>query len=101
MGLEPRLTCLPRSRRFKVGNSEYKWKIADNQTDLFVSFLMIRGKIVADCIFCQCVDSRNRTIASWSQETLTLRVTPRAANILDRLIVTCTLNLYMKQLGHW
>lgn len=72
-----------KSRRFKAGGSEYKWKIAENQADLF------------------CVDSRARTVASWAQETLTLRVAPRAANILDRLIVTCTLNLYMKQLGQW
>ncbi|KIM91026.1 hypothetical protein PILCRDRAFT_1246 [Piloderma croceum F 1598] len=72
-----------KSRRFKAGDSEYKWKIAENERDLF------------------CVDSWNRTIASWSQDTLTLRVASRAANILDRLIVTCTLNLYMKQLGQW
>lgn len=26
-----------RSRRFKAGGSEYKWKIADNDSDLFVS----------------------------------------------------------------
>lgn len=31
------LNMVRRSRRFKAGGSEYKWKIAENNTDLYVS----------------------------------------------------------------
>ncbi|KAK0191264.1 hypothetical protein F5146DRAFT_1047887 [Armillaria mellea] len=71
------------SRRFKVGGSEYKWKIAGNNTDLF------------------CVDSRGKTVATWLQEELTLRVATRVESILDRVVVTCFLNLWVRHLGDW
>jgi len=67
-----------RSRRFKAGNSEYKWKIAENEADLF------------------CVDSKGKTIASWSQQEDMLRVALRCEPILDRLVVSCMMNLWFK-----
>ncbi|KAJ6629163.1 hypothetical protein B0H10DRAFT_2160627 [Mycena sp. CBHHK59/15] len=66
------------SRRFKAGGSEYKWKI-----DM------------------QCVDSRGKTVATWSQEETTLRVKAQVEHVLDRIIVTCLLNLWIRQLGLW
>ncbi|KAF9045893.1 hypothetical protein BDZ89DRAFT_1108754 [Hymenopellis radicata] len=71
------------SRRFKAGNAEYKWKIAENDNDIF------------------CVDSKGKTVASWSQETLTLSVSSKVESILDRVVVTCFLNLWVRQLGDW
>ncbi|GBE79301.1 hypothetical protein SCP_0204990 [Sparassis crispa] len=70
-----------KSRRFKVAGSEYKWKIAENGVDLF------------------CVSTRGKTVAVWSQETQVLRVTERAEGFLDRVVVTCLLNLWMKNLN--
>ncbi|EPQ59599.1 hypothetical protein GLOTRDRAFT_103596 [Gloeophyllum trabeum ATCC 11539] len=72
-----------KSRRFKAGGSEYKWKIAENNIDLF------------------CVDSRGRTVATWAQSELTLCVVPSAEAILDHLVVTCLLHLWIRQLGRW
>ncbi|KAL6299127.1 hypothetical protein BKA93DRAFT_620044 [Sparassis latifolia] len=72
-----------KSRRFKVAGSEYKWKIAENGVDLF------------------CVSTRGKTVAVWSQETQVLRVTERAEGFLDRVVVTCLLNLWMKNLNIW
>ncbi|KAG1753859.1 uncharacterized protein EDB91DRAFT_420884 [Suillus paluster] len=72
------------SRRFKSGTGAgYKWKIADNKTDLY------------------CVDSQDKYIASWSNQERILRVTPRASALLDRLVVTCFLNVWCKGLGRW
>ncbi|KAF5388034.1 hypothetical protein D9615_000230 [Tricholomella constricta] len=71
------------SRRFKAGGSVYKWKIADNEVDLY------------------CVDSWGRTIATWTQEQLQLSVAARVEDILDRLVVTCLLNLWIRHLGQW
>ncbi|KAF8211290.1 hypothetical protein K438DRAFT_1568740 [Mycena galopus ATCC 62051] len=70
------------SRRFKAGGSEYKWKLSEG-SDLF------------------CVDSRGKTVATWSQEEATLHVGVQAETILDRMVVTCLLNLWIRQLGHW
>ncbi|RDB22512.1 hypothetical protein Hypma_010386 [Hypsizygus marmoreus] len=72
-----------KSRRFKAGGSSYKWKIAESEANLF------------------CVDSRGRTIATWSQDQLQLRVASRVEDILDRLVVTCMLNLWIRYLGEW
>ncbi|KAJ7904370.1 hypothetical protein B0H14DRAFT_3103205 [Mycena olivaceomarginata] len=70
------------SRRFKAGGSEYKWKMSEGD-DLF------------------CVDSRGKTVATWSQEETTLHVGVQAEQILDRMVVTCVLNLWVRQLGLW
>ncbi|EIM88220.1 uncharacterized protein STEHIDRAFT_155573 [Stereum hirsutum FP-91666 SS1] len=72
-----------KSRRFKASGSEYKWKKADNNKDLF------------------CVDSRGKTVASWNQTALTLRVEKRVEPILDRIVVTCLLNTWMNRQGQW
>ncbi|KAJ3811812.1 hypothetical protein EV368DRAFT_73710 [Lentinula lateritia] len=73
-----------RSRRFKAAGSEYKWKMASDSVDLF------------------CVDSRGKVIASWNQEQSNLLVSPKGESILDRLVVTCFLNLWaLRHLGQW
>ncbi|KAF9221869.1 hypothetical protein BS17DRAFT_841634 [Gyrodon lividus] len=72
-----------RSRRFKVIGTEYKWKIGENGNDLF------------------CIDSKDKHVAAWSAEERLLRVAPRCVNILDRVVVTCFLNLWFKKLGRW
>ncbi|KAG2077596.1 hypothetical protein BDR04DRAFT_556298 [Suillus decipiens] len=72
------------SRRFKSGvGAGYKWKVSDNRTDLY------------------CIDSQDKYIASWSNYEKILRVTPRASAMLDRLVVTCFLNVWFKRLGRW
>ncbi|KAG2348698.1 hypothetical protein BDR05DRAFT_943933 [Suillus weaverae] len=74
----------PSSRRFKSGvGAGYKWKISENRTDLY------------------CIDSQDKYIASWSNHEKILRVTPRASAMLDRLVVTCFLNVWFKRLGRW
>ncbi|KAI0692648.1 hypothetical protein BC835DRAFT_1406968 [Cytidiella melzeri] len=72
-----------KSRRFKANGTDYKWKIADNGLDLI-------------CVSTQ-LGARGKNVAEWSNEALTLRVAERAEPILDRLVVTCILNLWMKQ----
>lgn len=49
----------------------------------------------------QCIDSQDKYIASWSNHERILRVTPRASAMLDRLVVTCFLNVWFKRLGRW
>lgn len=49
----------------------------------------------------KCVDLRGRTVATWSQEQLQLIVVPRVEGIMDRVVVTCMLNLWIKQVGQW
>ncbi|KAG2369987.1 hypothetical protein BDR07DRAFT_330321 [Suillus spraguei] len=72
------------SRRFKSGvGACYKWKVSDNRTDLY------------------CIDSQDKYIASWSNHEKILRVTPRASAMLDRLVITCFLNVWFKRLGRW
>lgn len=88
-----------RSRRFKVGGSEYKWKVAENDVDLIVSAL--RFHPLPPFTLLQCVSTRRKTVAAWSQEDVTLRVTDRGEGILDRVVVTCFLNLWMKRLNMW
>ncbi|KAF8897360.1 hypothetical protein BD779DRAFT_1465568 [Infundibulicybe gibba] len=75
---------LKRSRRFKAGGSEYKWRVSsENSADIY------------------CIDSRGRTVTTWSQEELLLRVAPRVEAILDRIVVTCLLNMWYKDIGQW
>lgn len=71
------------SRRFKAGGSEYRWKFRDNKRDL------------------DCLDSWGKTVASWTQEQLRLRVATRVEDVLDRIVVTCLLNLWFRDLGIW
>ncbi|KAJ8595342.1 hypothetical protein M405DRAFT_728213 [Rhizopogon salebrosus TDB-379] len=76
-----------RSRRFQCSaGAWHKWKIADNGTDLYVR---------------DCTDSKNKHIASWSHEERTLKVTPYASIMIDRVVVTCFLNVWFKRLGRW
>ncbi|KAH9951774.1 hypothetical protein B0H21DRAFT_190956 [Amylocystis lapponica] len=72
-----------KSRRFKAAGAEYKWKIAENDADLF------------------CVSTRGKIVATWTQAEETLRVADRAEGFLDRVVVTCFLNIWMKQLNIW
>ncbi|KAH9853768.1 hypothetical protein C2E23DRAFT_727831 [Lenzites betulinus] len=76
-----------KSRRFKVNSSEYKWKIAENGADLIC---------VSDNL-----TNRGRTVAVWTQEALTLRVAERAEGILDRVVMTCLLNIWFKEKNLW
>ncbi|KIP12826.1 hypothetical protein PHLGIDRAFT_123891 [Phlebiopsis gigantea 11061_1 CR5-6] len=76
-----------KSRRFKAGGSEYKWKLAENGRDL-------------TCLSQQ-LTSYGKTVAEWSQETLTLRVAERVEPILDRVVVTLFLNLWMRSMDDW
>jgi len=69
-----------KSRRFKAGGSEYKWKIADNETDLV------------------CVDSRGKPVAKWSQQALQLLVAEKVQGCLDRIVITCMLNVWWKKM---
>ncbi|ETW84312.1 hypothetical protein HETIRDRAFT_416015 [Heterobasidion irregulare TC 32-1] len=80
-----------KSRRFKASGSEYKWKIAEKNTDLLKK-IMVRP---------QCVDSRGRTVATWGQAEQTLRVEGRVGSILDRIVVTCLLHIWMRRQGQW
>ncbi|CAK5275722.1 unnamed protein product [Mycena citricolor] len=71
------------SRRFKAGGVEYKWKIAEGD-DLY------------------CVEaSSKKTVATWTDKETTLRVTASAEQVLDRMVVTCVLNLWVRHLGLW
>ncbi|KAH9938401.1 uncharacterized protein B0H18DRAFT_949756 [Fomitopsis serialis] len=72
-----------KSRRFKAGGSEYKWKQAENGKDLF------------------CVSTRGKVVATWSDDQSQLRVTDRGEGILDRVVVTCFLNSWMNGLKLW
>ena len=54
----------------------------------------------AQCLSQQ-LTSYGKTVAEWSQETLTLRVAERAEPILDRVVVTLLLNLWMRNMDDW
>ncbi|KAG6832962.1 hypothetical protein H0H92_004846 [Tricholoma furcatifolium] len=71
------------SRRFKVAGDVYKWKLANSNGGLY------------------CIDYRDRTIATWSQQQLQLRVSARGEAILDRLFVTLMLNLWIRHVAEW
>ncbi|KAJ7095216.1 hypothetical protein B0H15DRAFT_967117 [Mycena belliarum] len=80
--LRKRKKASSQSRRFKAGGSEYKWKMGEGN-DLF------------------CVDARGKTVATWSHADTTLQVGAQAEQILDRVVVTCLLNLWIRHLGLW
>lgn len=71
------------SRRFKVNGIEYKWKINENGKDLF------------------CIDSQDRSVATWSAQEKTLRIAQNYSLITERILVSCFLNLWFKQQGRW
>ncbi|KAI9574967.1 hypothetical protein HD554DRAFT_135097 [Boletus coccyginus] len=71
------------SRRFKASGMEYKWKLRENGTDMF------------------CIDSKDKHVAAWYEEDSKLKVSPRCFAILDRIVVTCFLNLWFQRLGKW
>jgi len=73
-----------KSRRFKAGGSEYKWKNTDDNKDLY------------------CVDSRGKIVATWTEETMKLWVAEKLQGSLDRVVVTCLLHVWWKRvLGSW
>lgn len=49
----------------------------------------------------QCIDSKDKHVAVWTAEDRKLKVAPRCVAILDRIVVTCFLNLWFKSLGKW
>lgn len=49
----------------------------------------------------QCIDSKEKHVAAWSEDDRTLKVAPRCVTLLDRIVVTCFLNLWFKRLGKW
>lgn len=67
------------SRRFTLDGSEFKWKLTEDETDLF------------------CVDAHDRTVAKWSQQQLRLWVAESVLGHLDRIVVTCMLNVWWNQ----
>ncbi|KAI6130483.1 hypothetical protein EDD16DRAFT_1515605 [Pisolithus croceorrhizus] len=70
-----------RSRRFKFSGNEYKWKVAGNGQDLF------------------CVDSKDKHVAIWTAQDMSLKIAPRCVTILERIVITCFLNLWFKGLN--
>ncbi|EEB93015.1 hypothetical protein MPER_08388, partial [Moniliophthora perniciosa FA553] len=67
-----------KSQRFKAGNSEYKWKRVDND---------IKKDLV-------CVDSRGKTVVTWTHDSSMLVVSRKVEAHLDRVVVTCFLNIW-------
>lgn len=49
----------------------------------------------------QCVDSKGKTVANWTQDGLTLSASSKVEPVLDRIVVTCFLNLWIRHLGQW
>ncbi|KAI0773932.1 hypothetical protein C8Q74DRAFT_797720 [Fomes fomentarius] len=76
-----------KSRRFKANGAEYKWKLAENGTDMVC---------VSDNL-----GNRGKVIAQWTQDTLILRVAERAEGFLDRVVVTCFLHLWFRRFNIW
>ncbi|THV03273.1 hypothetical protein K435DRAFT_827117 [Dendrothele bispora CBS 962.96] len=68
-----------KSRRFKAGGSEYKWKEEDKNLI--------------------CVDSRGKTVATWTDKDKKLWVAGKLEPVLDRLVVSCFLNIWFLQHG--
>ncbi|TDL29283.1 hypothetical protein BD410DRAFT_779645 [Rickenella mellea] len=81
--LRRRKKASSKSRRFRADGSEYKWKIADNNSDLF------------------CVDSRGKIVATWIHQTQILKVERRVEGILDRLVITCLLHVWFRLSNRW
>lgn len=94
-----------RSRRFKAGGSEYKWKITED--GLVVSKraslpVIPRSPRLIPGEQCMSVSRTNsKVVASWLQAELTLRVVDRGESMLDRVVVSCFLNLWMKNRNLW
>ncbi|CAL1702247.1 unnamed protein product [Somion occarium] len=71
------------SRRFKAGDTEYKWKISPEDAGLF------------------CETKRGKVVATWTHDTRILTVGDRVHEHLDRVVVTFLLNLWMWQNKWW
>lgn len=81
---------------------EYKWKLRENGTDMFVSVTFLSAWCTRQRKrHVQCIDSKEKHVAVWSGEDRKLRVASRCKAILDRIVVTCFLNLWFKKLGRW
>ena len=95
-----------------MNGAEYKWKVADNGTDLVVRGCLAplrrsitsvnKGLIRAhlQCLSTQ-LSTYGKNVAEWSQENLVLRVSERVESILDRIVVTCIINMWMKYKNLW
>ncbi|ESK97595.1 hypothetical protein Moror_17595 [Moniliophthora roreri MCA 2997] len=95
-----KLKANSKSRRFKAGNSEYKWKRVDNdnEKDLIVcSQFFSRGILSVS----QCVDSRGETVVTWTHDSSMLVVSRKVEAHLDRVVVTCFLNIWAIHMGNW
>lgn len=70
--------------------------------DLQVRFTMsIPRRELANAVM-QCVDSKGRATASWSDDDQTLSITSaKGEQYLDRIVVTCMLNQWIISLGQW
>lgn len=81
---------------------EYKWRLGETGSDMSVSVTLLSASY--NCQYerrVQCVDSRDKHVAVWSGDDRQLKVAPRCVAILDRIVVTCFLNLWFKRLGKW
>ncbi|KAI0786364.1 hypothetical protein C8Q75DRAFT_269594 [Abortiporus biennis] len=72
-----------KSRRFKVSGTEYKWKLVDDSPDM------------------TCVTTRGKSLATWTEAAQRLWVSEKVDSILDRIVVTCFLNIWMKSINAW
>jgi hypothetical protein len=82
----------------RLGAQSTSGRCRKEMTSLLV---FIPREIHSNQLVVQCVDSRGKTVATWSQEETTLHVGVQAEQILDRMVVTCVLNLWVRQLGLW
>ncbi|EIN10658.1 hypothetical protein PUNSTDRAFT_112482 [Punctularia strigosozonata HHB-11173 SS5] len=74
------------SRRFKVDDKEYKWKKLEQDDEL---------------VTLTCINSRGNVVAVWDNERSTLSVDRDVYIILDRIVVTCMLNLWLWVRRRW
>lgn len=49
----------------------------------------------------QCYDRKDAIIANWDNEGQILHISANALPILDRIVVTCMLNLWMRNRNEW
>ncbi|KAK7695689.1 hypothetical protein QCA50_000325 [Cerrena zonata] len=75
-----------KSRRFKAGGTEYKWKLQPEDTG-------DTGLV--------CEGSRGKVVATWTHETNILYVSERVVDQLDHIVITCLMNLWMWTMRLW
>ncbi|KAI6034305.1 hypothetical protein BKA83DRAFT_4188034 [Pisolithus microcarpus] len=89
------------SRRFKCSGNEYKWKIAGNGQDLFVSeYHDCHALVNVEPLFSVSIAKINM-FAIWTAQEMSLKIAPRCVTILERIVITCFLNLWFKGLNRW